>query len=316
MRPVDHALITHGHADHARPGHKNVLATAQTLGIMKLRYRDQYAQNAEEIHYGEEIKINDVRVSFHPAGHVLGSAQIKLSYKGSSIVLSGDYKRRKDRTCLPFEPVPCDVFVTEATFGLPVFRHPDTASEIQKLLRSMRAFPERPHLIGCYPLGKTQRVLSEIRAAGYDGVIYHHGALQSMTEYYQSQGVDLGRLEKVDASNRKSFDRSKYDGQIVLCPPSALTEKWARRFNDPLTCMASGWMRIRQRVKQRGVELPLILSDHADWDELQQTIKEVNPEEVWVMHGREDALVHWARDNGYKAQGLSLLGYDDEGEES
>ena len=283
---------------------------------MKLRYRAQYAQNAQEIDYGEEIKINDVHVSFHPAGHVLGSAQIKLSYKGSSIVLSGDYKRRKDRTCLPFEPVPCDVFVTEATFGLPVFRHPDTASEIQKLLRSMQAFPERPHLIGCYPLGKTQRVLSEIRAAGYDGVIYHHGALQSMTEYYQSQGVDLGRLEKVDASNRKSFDRSKYDGRIVLCPPSALTEKWARRFNDPLTCMASGWMRIRQRVKQRGVELPLILSDHADWDELQQTIREVNPEEIWVTHGREDALVHWARDNGYISQALSLLGYEDEGGES
>ena len=317
MRPVKKALITHGHADHARPGHEHVLATPETLGIMTVRYKDQCAlKKAQAVAYGEKISVNGVDVTFYPAGHVLGSAQIKLVYKGHSIVISGDYKRRSDPTCTAFEPVPCDVFVTEATFGLPVFRHPDTKQEITKFIKSLVTFPDRAHLIGCYPLGKTQRVLAELREAGYDDVIYHHGALKTMIEYYHSMGIDLGKVEQIIAGNTKAGqNRKAYNGKIVLCPPSVLMEKWARRFEDPVISMASGWMRIRQRVKQRGVELPIVMSDHADWDELQQTIKEVNPEEVWVTHGREDALVHWCRQEGYDAQALSLLGYEGEGEE-
>ncbi|MGQ2931822.1 MAG: ligase-associated DNA damage response exonuclease, partial [Sphingopyxis sp.] len=195
VRPVARALITHGHADHARPGHAHVLATPQTLDIMGIRYGENFAGASQATDFGESLDINGVRVSFHPAGHVLGSAQIAVEKDGLRIVASGDYKRRPDATAQEFEPVECDVFITEATFALPVFRHPDDKAEIARLLKSVRQFPERAHLVGAYALGKAQRVIKLIRQAGHNEPIYIHGALQKLCDYYQSQGIDLGPLE-------------------------------------------------------------------------------------------------------------------------
>ncbi|ODN70875.1 ligase-associated DNA damage response exonuclease [Methylobrevis pamukkalensis] len=317
-RPVARALITHGHSDHARAGHGEVLATRQTLDIMRLRYGEDFAARTQAISLGEQIDVGGVTVSFHPAGHVLGSAQIRLQKDGFVIVASGDYKRRPDPTCLPFEPVPCDVFITEATFGLPVFRHPDDATEIAKLIASVGQFPERAHLVGAYSLGKAQRVIALIRAAGYDAPIYLHGAMATLCTYFQSEGIDLGDLRPATVSAGKSDAngeaKSAFAGAIVICPPSAVADTWARRFPEPLIAFASGWMQVRQRAKQRGVELPLILSDHVDWDDLTATIRELAPQEVWVTHGREEALVRWCELEGVPARPLHLVGFEDEAE--
>ncbi|MBO0664377.1 ligase-associated DNA damage response exonuclease [Jiella sp. MQZ9-1] len=311
IRPVERALITHGHADHARPGSGKVLATRQTLDIMALRYGENFARERQAVGWGEALRIGDVTVSFHPAGHVLGSAQIAVAHKGLRIVASGDYKRRVDPTCLPFEPVPCDVFITEATFALPVFRHPDTAAEIGKLLFSLQHFPERAHLVGAYALGKAQRVIKHLREAGYDAPIYIHGALKTLCAYYQDQGVDLGRLRPATVEGGKKTD---FAGAVIVGPPSAFADKWARRFPDPVASFASGWMRVRQRARQRGVELPLIISDHCDWDELTETVAELAPSQLWVTHGREEALVRWCELRQLSAKPLHLVGYEDEAE--
>lgn len=308
-RPVAKALITHGHSDHARAGHGEVLATQETLDIMRLRYGENFAKKTQAIRYGETLKLDDVTVSFHPAGHVLGSAQIKVERGGLRIVASGDYKDVPDPTCLPFELVPCDVFITEATFGLPVFRHHDTDGEIAKLLRSVELFPERAHLVGAYSLGKAQRVMALLRKAGHDKTLYLHGAMAKITAYYQEQGIDLGKVELVSGTKK-----SELAGTITICPPSAMTDLWSRRFSDPVAAFASGWMRVRARARQRGIALPLVISDHADWDGLTATIKATGCSEVWVTHGQEDALVHWSHMQGLKARPLDIVGYGDEEE--
>ena len=302
--PSPRALVTHGHADHARGGHDTVWATPETLAIMETRYGPQ---TGVPVAYGETLTLGEVEVGFVPAGHVLGSAQIVMDYRGERIVVSGDYKRRPDPTCARFEPVPCDVFVTEATFGLPVFRHPETRDEIDKLLASLHANPERCVLVGAYALGKAQRVIRELRDMGHEDPIYIHGALQRLCDLYVEQGVDLGELRPATGVAKEELR-----GRIVLAPPGALNDRWSRRLPDPITAMASGWMRVRQRARQRNVELPLIMSDHADWDELTDTIRELSPREVWVTHGREDALVHWCAMHQIKARALALVGFEDE----
>jgi putative mRNA 3-end processing factor len=309
MRPVERALITHGHADHARPGHSHVLATRETLGIMALRYGATFAEQTQIAVLGVKQRIGDVTVSFHPAGHVLGSAQIAVEANGMRIVVSGDYKRVTDPTCLPFEAIPCDVFVSEATFGLPVFRHPDTRGEVAKLLQSLQLFPERAHLVGAYALGKAQRLVKLIREAGYERPIYVHGAMEKLMAFYQSEGVDLGAIVPV-----KAEDRAKLKGEIILCPPGSLQDIWSRKFPDPVAVFASGWMQTRARARQKGVELPLIVSDHADWPDLCRTIVDTGCGELWVTHGQEEALVHWAGTRGIKAKPLNLVGYGDDGD--
>ncbi|WP_288194431.1 ligase-associated DNA damage response exonuclease [uncultured Phyllobacterium sp.] len=311
VSPVERALITHGHADHARPGHQHVMATQQTLDIMGIRYGDNFAGTTQAAELGTVSDINGVKVSFHPAGHVLGSAQIAVEKDGMRIVCSGDYKRAADPTCIGFEPVPCDVFITEATFALPVFRHPDARDEIAKLIKSIAQFPERSHLVGAYALGKAQRVIRMLRDAGYDRTIYIHGALTKLCDYYQSQGIDLGPLSPATLETGAPQD---FAGSVVVGPPSSFQDRWARRFPDPVSCFASGWMRIRQRARQQGVELPIILSDHCDWDELTGTIRELAPSQIWVTHGREEALVRWCDLNGFAARPLHLVGYEDEGD--
>lgn len=309
VRPVERAVITHGHADHARPGHGAVLATQETLDMMRLRYGEDFAGSTQAIRYGEEITLGEVRVKFHPAGHVLGSAQIAVTCKDTCIVASGDYKDVTDPTCTPFEIVPCDVFITEATFGLPVFRHPVAADQVKKLLESVALFPERAHLVGAYSLGKAQRVIALLREAGYDAPIYLHGAMEKISLYYESRGIALGDLRPV-----KGVKKADLAGTITLAPPSATSDVWTRRFPDPVTAFASGWMRVRARARQRGVELPLVISDHADWDGLCATIGATGAGEVWVTHGEEDALVHWCRTRGLEARPLDLVGYGDEEE--
>ncbi|WP_425281562.1 ligase-associated DNA damage response exonuclease [Peiella sedimenti] len=307
VRPTPRAVVTHGHSDHARSGHGIVLATPETLAIMTERYGADFAQGRQPVAYGERVDRDGVEISLAPAGHVLGSAQAVLRWRGFTAVVSGDYKRRRDPTCKGFEPVQCDLFVSEATFGLPVFRHPPDTEEIARLLHSVRQFPERAHLVGAYALGKAQRLIRLLREAGWERPIYIHGAMQRLCALYEDLGVELGPLEPATAERGGDLA-----GEIVICPPSALQEKWSRRFADPVTAFASGWMSVRARARQRGVELPLVMSDHADWDELISTFRELPEALLWITHGREDGLLRWAELEGRKAQALRLSGYEDE----
>ncbi|WP_181699954.1 ligase-associated DNA damage response exonuclease [Chthonobacter albigriseus] len=309
VRPVARAVVTHGHSDHARSGHRAVLATPETIAIMATRYGEDFTVARQSAEYGETVRIGEVDVTLYPAGHVLGSAQILLEWRGLRVVVSGDYKRQADPTAAAFVPVRCHAFVTEATFALPVFRHPPVRGEIAKLLDSHALFPDRTHIVGAYALGKAQRVIALIREAGYDAPILIHGGLDRLCRLYAERGVDLGPLEAV--AGRAKADLA---GRIVLCPPSATQDLWARRFADPVTAFASGWMRVRARARQKGAELPLVISDHSDWDDLCDTILETGAEEVWVTHGQEDALVHWCGTQGIRAKPLNLIGYGDEEE--
>jgi putative mRNA 3-end processing factor len=309
VRPVPHAVITHGHSDHARSGHGTVLATSETLAIMAARYGEDFAASSQAARYGGKISRGGVGVTLVPAGHVLGSAQAVLHWKDITAVISGDYKRRHDPTCPPFEPVACNLFVSEATFGLPVFHFPPAADEVARLLKSVTLFPQRTHLVGAYSLGKAQRVIALLREAGYEKTLYMHGALAGMNALYQAHGVALGSLAPATDAARNALP-----GEIVIAPPSAIADKWARRFADPIPAFASGWMMVRARARQRHVELPLVVSDHADWDELTLTASELKPEELWITHGNEEALLRWAALNGIPATALEIAGYEDEEE--
>ncbi len=301
------AVITHGHSDHARPGHDHVLATRETLAVMTTRLGTPARSSTQALAYGEKISIGDVAVTLFPAGHVLGSAQVLIEWQGARVVVSGDYKRSADPTCPPFEVVPCHLFITEATFALPVFQHGDAGDEVAKLLKSRAQFPERAHVVGAYGLGKSQRVIALLRAAGYERPIYLHGALVACCTLYESFGVRLGELKSATGAKREELK-----GEIVLAPPSAIADRWSRRLPDPVTAFASGWMRVRARARQQGVELPLVISDHADWRELIETIADTGAEEIWVTHGREDALLHHIQTTGRRGRALALIGREDE----
>ena len=310
VRAVDRAIVTHAHSDHARPGNAAVLASPATAVLMQVRMGEGRTGALHTLRWGEPIAIGDVRVSLQPAGHVLGSAQVVMEHAGSRAVVSGDYKRCPDPTCDPFVPVPCDVFVTEATFGLPVFRHPRPQDEIARLLASVALFPDRSHVVGCYALGKCQRLIALLRQAGWERPIYLHGALASLCAAYERLGVTLGELRPATVAAKDELR-----GAIVLAPPSAVQDRWSRRLADPVVALASGWMRVRQRAKSRGVELPLVISDHADWDELLRTVDDVGAPEIWVTHGREEALIRAVSLKGLTGRALRLIGYGDEDDE-
>jgi putative mRNA 3-end processing factor len=313
-RPVERAIITHAHSDHARTGHGAVLATQETLDLMRLRYGANFAGSTQALPYGESINLAGATITLHPAGHVLGSAQVAVEADGLRVVASGDYKNiadpNVDPTCVPFELVRCDLFITEATFALPVFRHGEPHAEIAKLLHSLTLFPERAHLVGAYSLGKAQRLIALLRQAGYNPPIYLHGAMEKITNYYVERGIALGELRLARGATKPNLA-----GTITICPPSALNDLWTRRFPDPLAAFASGWMRVRARARQQGVALPLVISDHADWDGLTATIAATGASEIWVTHGQEDALIHWCATRGLKAHPLDIVGYGDEEDE-
>ena len=307
LYPVKKALITHAHTDHARPNNHFILGTKETIEIMKIRYAKSYCTNYQVINYNSPLTINNIDITFIPAGHILGSSQILIEYNGCKVLISGDYKRVEDKTCKSYQNKKCDIFITEATFGLPIFSHPFDKDEIKKLLESVIKNNQKPHLIGVYALGKCQRILSLLRDAGYDETIYLHGALMKITDYYVSEGLRIGKVK-----NTSDLNLSELKNQIILCPPSALHDKWSRKFKNPIKGIVSGWMNIRQRIKQKNIQLPLIISDHADWDDILLTTKENNPEKVLVTHGREEALVFQLNKLGYDAKALNLLGYEDE----
>ena len=319
-RPVERAVITHAHSDHARAGHSAVLATQETLDLMRLRYGENFAGTVQALAYGESVSLAGATITLHPAGHILGSAQVAVEAEGLRVVASGDYKNAADSavdptidpTCAPFELVRCDLFITEATFALPVFRHGEPVAEIGKLLRSLALFPERAHLVGAYSIGKAQRLIALLRKAGYEAPIYLHGAMEKITNYYVARGIALGELPLARGATKANLA-----GTITICPPSALNDLWTRRFPDPVAAFASGWMRVRARARQQGVALPLVISDHADWHGLTGTIAATGAGEIWVTHGQEDALVHWCATRGLKARPLDIVGYgDEEGDDS
>ena len=309
VRPVKNAIVTHAHSDHARAGHGNVYATPETLAIMKCRYGNKFTENSIETNLRRHVELpGGVVMTLLPAGHILGSAQINLTYKNEVVTISGDFKRTPDPTCESFEVRKSDIFITEATFALPVFNHPPIEAELRRLIESLKEFPDRCHLIGVYALGKCQRVMSTLRSMGYEDTIYLHGAQVKLVELYEDLGVDLGKWRRVS----ELADLSCLSGRIVLAPPSALSDRWSQKLPNVMACMASGWMQIRARAKQKRAELPLVISDHADWAQLIETIEQVNPSQLWVTHGREEALVHKAKQLGIDAMALNLLGYEDD----
>jgi putative mRNA 3-end processing factor len=307
VRAVDRAVITHGHSDHARRGHGAVLATAPTLDVMAVRYGVNFAGARQPARFGETIGLGDAHVTLRPAGHVMGSAQVLIEVSGARIVVSGDYKRARDPTCPSFEPVACDIFITEATFGLPVYRHPPAEDEIAKLLHSLKLFPERAHFVGAYSLGKAQRLVALLREAGCHDPVFVDQATMRLCAVYAAHGIDLGRLLPLEGAPAAALA-----GRIVIAPPSSREALFAEAEHEPVTSFASGWMRVRKRARSGGGELPLIISDHADWDELTRTAREIAPCELWITHGEEAALVHWATAQGMRARPLSIRDYGDE----
>lgn len=303
ISPVNYAIITHGHADHARAGHQHVLSTVETLAIMQIRFGTRFAQQQQALNYQQPIIHNGVRITLLPAGHILGSAQILLEYQNQRAIISGDYKRRFDPTCESFLARSCDLFVTEATFGLPVFRHPPITCEINKLLNSLRMFPEHCHLVGAYALGKAQRIICTLREIGYERPIYLHNALLKLCDLYEQCGIKLGPLLPIH-----QVDKKYLRGEIAIAPPGSVQARLTHSLPETITAMASGWMNVTAKARQRQVELPLIISDHADWDELNQTINEVNAIEVWITHGREEALLHACLSRGVNAKALNTVG--------
>ena len=308
--PVQKAIVTHAHADHARSGHYHVIGTHETIEIMKTRYGENFCKKYTCYKYNQKFKIDGVDLFLAPAGHVLGSAQIVMDFNNQRVTVAGDYKRQYDPTCSPFEPIKSDVFVTEATFGLPVFKHPDAKSQIEILINSIKKFPDRCHVIGVYSLGKAQRLIKMMRDFGWNDTIYIHGSLVKICELYKKFGIDLGKLEPATIQDKPKKPHEYYKGKLILAPPSALSDIWSRRFPDPIIGMASGWMTVKQRAKQRGVNLPLILSDHADWNDILKTIEQVSPKEVWVTHGSEEALIYECEKRNLSAKALSLVGYE------
>lgn len=302
---VELALITHAHADHARPGSRRYLATKMSVPILKARLGDIDVTGVE---YGETLKLGDTLVSFHPAGHVLGSAQIRVERGAEVWVVSGDYKRSPDPTCEPFEAIPCTTFITEATFGLPVYTWETSEVTAKRIFDWWTQDPERPSLLFCYAFGKAQRVLAELERFTQRPV-YLHGAVARLTELYREAGVKMLPTKNV-TDEEKGFD---FRGELVIAPPSAHRSAWMKRFKLPQTGFASGWMQVRGNRRRRGYERGFVLSDHADWRGLVDTVDETGARTVLVTHGQSDVLARFLRETrGLDARPLASL-YEGEG---
>lgn len=309
-RPVDRALITHGHADHARFGHASYLATHDALPVMRHRLGDIDAQG---INYAEELKIGDALVSFHPAGHVPGSAQIKVSVKGEIWVASGDYKTTNDGLSEPFEPQRCHHFITESTFGLPVFRWPAQETVAQDLNAWWAACARsgKTAFLGAYSLGKAQRLLRMLDPG--IGPILTHGAVESTNKVLRAQGIDLPDTEQL---TKNTYPKTN-NGAIVVAPPSALGSTWAKRFGPSESAFASGWMQLRGIRRRRASDRGFVISDHADWCGLLTAIRATEAENIYVTHGYTDVFSRFLTENGWNAQAVPTeFGGDDSEEEA
>ncbi len=292
-RPVSRALITHGHSDHARAGHDSYLATPAAAPAI----RHRLGVEVETLAFGQPLKIGPVRVSFHPAGHLPGSAQVRVEHKGEVWVVSGDYKTEPDRLAEPFEPVSCHAFITECTFGLPVFRwrpEPEAMAEVNAWWAKNRA-AGRLSLLGAYSLGKAQRLLAGIDTA--QGPILTHGAIEDLNEVMRAQGLPLPATTRVTPET----DLKRYPGALVLAPPSALGSAWARRFGPASTGFASGWMALRGIRRRRGTDRGFVISDHADWPGLNEAIRATGASRVIATHGYTAPFRRWLAEQGYEA---------------
>lgn len=295
-QPVDRAVITHAHGDHARWGSRHYLASAE--GRRVLRTRLGADASIQSIEYGEPVALNDVRISLHPAGHILGSSQIRIEHGGEVWVVSGDYKTDPDPTCTAFEVVPCHTFITESTFGLPIYRW-RAQSEVFAEMREWwlaNAAANRASVIYAYALGKAQRVLAGLLDAGI-GPIYTHGAVERLTRDYRESGIALPPTQHASEMPRGH----DFGGALVIAPPSAAGSTWLRRFGASSPAFASGWMQIRGARRRRAVDRGFVLSDHADWPALLATIEATGAERVWVTHGYREPVVRWLRERGLEA---------------
>jgi putative mRNA 3-end processing factor len=304
-RPVDRAVITHAHSDHARVGHGHYLAHDDSAGTLRARLGDITLQT---LPYGQAIVHRGVRLSLHPAGHVLGSAQVRLEHEGRVWVASGDYKTEADGTCTPFEPVPCDAFITESTFGLPIYRWPTQAAlfaEIDDWWRA-NAAQGRASVLLCYAFGKAQRILHGVDAG--IGPIVVHGAVEPLNAVYRAAGVALPATRRV---SDPGVDAALLKRALVLAPPSAAGTPWMRRFGQYSDAFASGWMQLRGTRRRRGVDRGFVMSDHADWAGLQQAIAGTGAERVFVTHGSVAVMVRWLSESGLDARAFQTE-YGDE----
>lgn len=306
--PVDRALITHAHADHARPGHARYLAPVAAEHVLRSRLGDIALQT---LPYGQAIEHNGVTVSFHPAGHVLGSAQIRIEHHGSVWVASGDYKLEPDGTCASFEPVRCDTFITESTFGLPIYRWrpaQETFADIAAWWRA-NASVERASVLFCYAFGKAQRILAGLRDAGAldTGTIVCHGAIEPLNAAYRKSGIGLPQTSRVSDVDKVSLRTA-----LVLAPPSAAGTPWMRRFGDFSDAFASGWMQLRGARRRRALDRGFVLSDHADWPALHEAIAATGAGRIIVTHGQVPVMVRALREQGLLAQSFDTE-YDDDG---
>ena len=305
-RPVDRALITHAHSDHARAGHGAYLSTPGTLPVLRHRLGEIAASALD---YGERRRIGGVTVSFHPAGHLPGSAQIRVERDGEVWVVSGDYKTAADGLSEPFEPVACHTFISECTFGLPVFRWQDEARLRAELNEwwAANAAEGRVSVLGAYTLGKAQRLMASVDPA--IGPILTHGAVEGVTAVLRRHGLALP-----PTTHASAFDPALHRGALVIAPPSALGSPWLNRFGDAAQAFASGWMALRGVRRRRGLARGFVMSDHADWDGLNSAIRATGAERVFVTHGYTAIFRRWLAEQGYDA-GIVATEYEGEAAE-
>lgn len=295
-KPVDRAIVTHAHSDHARWGMRRYLCSKESERVMRVRLGDE--AKIDTLEFGEEVSMNGVRVSLHPAGHILGSAQVRVEQDGFVAVVSGDYKTEPDVTCSPYESVRCNLFVTESTFGLPIYQwcsQEQVVAQINDWWRSNQEAGKCSILMG-YALGKAQRALARLDPE--IGPIFVHGAVHRLTEAYRQTGIQLPETKVVSEVDRK-FDWSK---AIVLAPPSAAGTPWLRRFGDISTAFMSGWMAIRGARRRRAVDRGFVLSDHVDWPSLLQSIFACKAEQVWVTHGYTGVVAKYLEELGLHSE--------------
>ncbi len=301
--PVDRSIVTHAHASHAHHGARSYLTAHSGEYLLRERLGPDAAIQA--VQYGESITIGDARVSLHPAGHILGSAQVRIEHGGEVWVVSGDYKLAPDPTCAPFEPLRCHTFLTESTFGLPVFRWPAQAQVIDEIHAWWRTNQEagRASLLFAHPQGKAQRLLALLDPS--IGPIFTHAAVEQITQIYRGQGIAL-------APTTLASDDGSWSRALIVAPPSAHGTSWERRFTSASTAFASGWMRIRGTRRRRSLDRGFVLSDHADWSGLLRAIEESRAEAVWVTHGYRGPMVRWLEEHGRKALAVETRFVEDE----